>query len=84
MSECPGQADARSYVRWHRFFLVPVGGLEIQVQIDMTRAVVEEHERVIEAIKSGQPEAAEVAMRDHFAGSLQRYRERFGELDPCN
>jgi DNA-binding FadR family transcriptional regulator len=57
-------------------FWFPWGRLEIQVQIDMTRAVVEEHERVIEAIKSGQPEAAEVAMRDHFAGSLQRYRER--------
>ena len=58
--------------------------VEIQVQIEMTRASVEEHARVYEAIKSGDPEAAEEAMRDHFAGSLRRYRERFGDANPCN
>jgi DNA-binding FadR family transcriptional regulator len=65
-------------------FWFPWARVEIQVQIEMTRASVEEHARVYKAIKSGDPEAAEEAMRDHFAGSLQRYRERFGDANPCN
>jgi DNA-binding FadR family transcriptional regulator len=65
-------------------FWFPWARVEIQVQIDMVKASVEEHAKVFEAIKSGQPEAAEAAMRQHFAGSLERYRERFGEVDPCN
>ena len=65
-------------------FWFPWARLEIQVQIEMTRASVKEHSRVVEAIKSGDPDAAEEAMRDHFAGTLGRYRERFGDANPCN
>ena len=49
-------------------FWFPWARLDIQVQIGMTRAAVEEHERVFEAIKGGDPDAAEAAMRDHLAG----------------
>jgi GntR family transcriptional repressor for pyruvate dehydrogenase complex len=65
-------------------FWFPWARLDIQVQIGMTRAAVEEQERVFEAIKGGDPDAAEAAMRDHFDGALRRYRERFGDANPCH
>ncbi|WP_319518875.1 FadR/GntR family transcriptional regulator [uncultured Martelella sp.] len=36
--------------------------------------MVEEHERIVDAIIDGDPEAAEEAMKDHLEGSLGRYR----------
>ena len=40
----------------------------------MERAAVEEHASVFDAVQSGQPLAADSAMRDHFFWSLKRYR----------
>lgn len=37
--------------------------------------LVSEHERIVEAIIDGDPDAAEHAMKTHLEGSLQRYRQ---------
>lgn len=63
-------------------FWFPVARLDKNEQIGMTRAAVEEHALILGAIKAGEPLAAETAMRDHFTGSLERYRQKFGDVDP--
>ena len=37
--------------------------------------LVAEHDRIIDAIVTGDPDAAEAAMKAHLEGSLERYRD---------
>lgn len=45
---------------------------------EASRRVTEEHERILDAVRAGQPEAAREAMRDHLGAGLERFFGRTG------